>query len=123
MNGHVNGSDRNSSADMDVFSKNYEIHNPNELNEFIKNNVQLIQYITAITPIINNHFPNYKKCITFCKDPEFEELDDVTIYINSFQSDFDNDWKKLDELEKELFGIVEFSNRIKGLVSLDLWLK
>ena len=122
-NVHVTGTAGNSDAEIYALSKNYQIHKPPELKEFIKDNAQLIQYINAITPLINNQFPNYKKCITFCKDPEFDELEDVTIYINSFKEDFDRGWKKLDELEKELFGIDEFSNKIKGLVSLDLWIK
>ena len=68
-NVHVTGTAANSDAEIYALSKNYQIHKPQELKEFIKGNAQLIQYINAITPLINNQFPNYKKCITFCKDP------------------------------------------------------
>jgi hypothetical protein len=108
--------------DFEKLSDDYEIHNPQEIKEFIGNNDELIPYIDKITPIINSHFPNYQKCLTFCQDPEFEELNDITIYINCSESEFDAEWKKLDELEKELFYINEFSAEVKGLISVDLWL-
>lgn len=114
-----------SSLDKNIedLSKNYEIHKPQEVKEFFEDYDELVQYISSITPLIDKHFPDYKKCLTFCQDPEFEELDDITIYIHSFKSQFDTDWKKLDELEKELFYLDGFSNQTKGLISVDLWLK
>ena len=123
-NVHPNVSDRwDLEEDIEKLSHNYEIHKPHKVKDFIKRNAELVPYINRITPIIDNHFPSYKKCLTYCQDPEFEELDDITIYINSFRSEFDDYWKKLDELEKELFHITEFSTKIKGLVSVDLCLK
>ena len=82
--------------DIKILSKNFEIHNALKVKEFLGKNSELILYINRITPLINNHFPDYKKCITFCQDPEFDGLDDITIYINSFKSEFDNDWMELD---------------------------
>lgn len=108
---------------IDILSKNYEVHNAECVKDFIEKNKELLPYINKITPIINKHFPDYKKCITFCQDPEFKELDDITIYINSIESTFDTDWKKLDILENELFYIDDFSSKIKGLITVDLWLK
>lgn len=108
--------------EIEKLSKNYDIHKTQQIKDFIIKNTELICYIDTITPIINNHFPDYKKCITFCKDPEFDELDDITIYINSVKDEFDNDWKKLDKLEKELFCLSGFPTKIKGLISVDLWL-
>ena len=101
----------------------YEIHRLHEVKGFVKKNGELLGYINRITPIINNYFPRYEKCLTFCQDPEFEELDDITIYIKSIKSEFDNDWKKLDQLEKELSYITDFSTELKGLISVDLWLE
>ncbi|MBR4448367.1 hypothetical protein [Methanobrevibacter sp.] len=109
--------------EIEKLSKSYEIHNGELVKNFLKKNKGLLEYINAITPLINNYFPKYKKCLTFCEDPEFHELDDITIYINSFKSSFEEDWKKLDELERELFYIAGFSTIIKGLVCLDLWFK
>lgn len=108
--------------EMEKLSESYKIHNAQLVREFILNNNGLLQYISEITPIVNNYFPNYQKCLTFCRDPEFGELDDITIYINSFMSSFDEDWEKLDKLERELFYLQKFPTKIKGLVSLDLWL-
>ena len=109
--------------EIEELSDSYEIHNSRQVEDFIEKNSGLLQYIKAIAPIIDNHFPEYKKCLTFCQDPEFSELDDITIYINSIKSSFESDWKRLDELERELFFITDFSAKIKGLLSLDLWLK
>ena len=113
--------ENNLDGEMERLSKNFEIHKLIELKNFLQKNAGLIQYIDRITPIINSHFPDYKKCITFCQDPEFEELDDITIYINSLKTEFDKDWKQLDKLERELFYIKDFSTEIKGLISMDLW--
>lgn len=111
----------NPDYEFEKLSKSYEIHNIPQVRDFITKNGGLLQYIRTITPLINNYFPAYKKCLTFCRDPEFSELDDITIYINSIKSSFESDWERLDELEKELFYVSEFPARIKGLVSLDLW--
>ena len=101
-------------------TENYEIHNCELVMDFLKRNIGLLEYINAITPLINNHFPDYGKCMTFSQDPEFDELDDITIYISTFKSSFEDDWRKLDELEREIFYITEFSTIIKGFVCLDL---
>ena len=122
---NVNNAIKISSLDKNIedLLKNYEIHKPQEVKEFFEANNELVQYISSITPLIDKHFPGYKKCLTFCQDPEFGELDDISIYIHSIKSQFDTDWKKLDELEKELFYLDGFSNQTKGLISVDLWLK
>lgn len=122
---NIYNTSRVSSPDENIedLSKYYEIRKPREVKEFIKVNNKIIRYIYSITPLIDSHFPGYKKCLTFCKDPEFDELDDITIYINCLKSQFDAEWKKLDELEKELFYLDGFSNQTKGLISVDLWLK
>lgn len=108
--------------EIEKLSKIYGIHKTQQIKDFLIDNVELIPYIDTIAPIIDNHFPNCKKCMTFCKDPEFDELDDITIFLGSLKDEFDNDWKKLDKLEKELFYLSEFSTKIKGLISVDLWL-
>ena len=107
---------------IEKLSKSYEIHKIKQIKNFIIKNTDLIHYLNTITPIINNHFPNHKKCITFCEDLEFEKLDEITIYINSFESEFEKDWKTLDKLEMELCCLDGFSTKLKGLVSVDLWL-
>ncbi|MBQ9161528.1 MAG: hypothetical protein IJ122_09480 [Methanobrevibacter sp.] len=113
----------NLDEEIEELSKHYEIHNIHQVKDFIRKNEDLVEYIKSITPIIDKHFPDNKKCLTFCEDSEFEELDDITIFISCFKADFDRDWKQLDVLEKELCYLDGFSTKLKGLISVDLWVE
>lgn len=108
--------------EFERLSKNYKIHRIDQVKKFIKKNSELIGYINTITPIIEEYFPKNLKCITFCQDYEFEELNDITIYIHSSDDTFDEDCKKFDELEIEIIELNEFSTNITKLLSMDLWL-
>ncbi len=108
-------------SEFDELSKEYKIHKSQHVKEFIENNCGLLDYINKITPIINIYFPKHLKCITFCRDYEFEELTDITIYIKSSDDSFDDDCERFDELEIEIIKMNGFS-KIKNLVSMDLWL-
>lgn len=108
--------------EFNKLSNNYKVHRIHQVKEFIKNNPELMNYINKITPIINKFFPKHIKCITFCRDYEFEELNDITIYINSSNESFDDDCEKFDELEVEIIKLNGFTTNIKKLVSMDLWL-
>lgn len=60
--------------------------------------------------------------MTFCEDYEFEELNDITIYIPSSETAFESDWKKFKEMEIEILKMKEFPRRMNTLISIDLWL-
>lgn len=60
--------------------------------------------------------------MTFCEDYEFEELNDITIYIPSSETRFESDWKKFKEMEIEILKMKEFPRRMNTLISIDLWL-
>ena len=106
---------------IEKLSKYYNVHKTEEVIEFIKEHREIIPYLEKITPIINSYFPNKKKCLTFCKDPEFEELNDITIYIKSTKQTFESDWKKFDKLRTEILKNKEYPRKIKNLVSISLW--
>lgn len=118
---HVNLNVNNFDEEIEKLSKNYTIHRKEEVKEFIKIHPELIPYINKITPIINCYFPNYKKCITFFEDYEFEELNDISIYINSTEKTFEKDCKIFDELLTTILKMNEIPTEIKRLVSMDLW--
>ena len=59
--------------------------------------------------------------MTFYEDFEFEELNDLTIYINTHKSMLDNDWKKFKELEMRMLKMKESRGEINTLVSISLW--
>ncbi len=107
---------------FEKLSEVYKLHRKSQVKDFIKKHDSLIDYIHVITPIIENHFPNHLKCLTFCKDPEFSRLNDIVVYITCKESSFDSNWQKLDKLQRELFEIENFSRKTKGLISVDLWL-
>lgn len=107
--------------EFDKLSKDYKIHKKHEVKEFIRNNPELIDYIQEITPLIDKFFPKYLKCITFCQDYEFEELNDITIYINSTDETFEQDSEKFDDLETEIIKLNNHATKIKKLLSMDLW--
>lgn len=108
--------------EFERIAKNYNLHRRQEVKEFIGQHDELLQYLDSVTQIINHYFPNYLKCLTFCDDFEFEELNDITIYINSSESSFERDCQKFNELEVKLITMDGFSAKIKKLVSVDLWL-
>ena len=54
---------------LEKLSECYELLNIHEVKDFIEKNLDLIPYINKITPLINNSFPEYKKCLTFAQDP------------------------------------------------------
>ena len=76
-------------------------------------------YISEITPLINEYFPKYRKNIRFCKDPEFNDLDYIMIYIEC--SDYKKDKKTLEKLKNESLYLSKFSKKINGKVCVELW--
>lgn len=105
---------------IEKLSESYNIEKRQKVEEFMNDNPELIQYLDKITPIINNYFPHNLKTLTFCEDPEFEELNDITIYIHTTESQYPADLKKYDELETEVLRRNDFS-KTKQLVSISLW--
>lgn len=83
------------------------------------NNIKILGFINEITPLINDYFPDYKKIIEFCKDPELNELDFIMIYIEGIS--FDEDYEKLKKFKNEPLYLSKFSKNINGLVCVELW--
>ena len=106
---------------LEKLSKKYNMKNRNEVEKFLKNHSELIQYIQKITPLIHDYFPNYQKCLVFRPDPEFDDLDDVAIYILGKNSSFKEEREKLENLNKDILYITDVSTQIKRLVSVGLW--
>lgn len=100
-------------------SKNYTLHDMGKIKCFIEKHKIILDYIHEITPLINDYFPNYAKIIAFCEDPEFDELDYISIYVQG--SSLDEDWEILKKLKNEPIYMSKFSKNINGLVCVDLW--
>lgn len=110
---------KNFDEKFEELSKNYSLHNVKQLKTFIKKHENILDFIHGITPLINKYFPNYKKSIEFCEDPEFNDLDFVMIYINC--SIYEKDRKTLEKFKNEPLYMSKFSKKINGLVCVGLW--
>lgn len=105
--------------EFERLSKTYDIHEIHSVNSFIEQHKNILGFINEITPLINDYFPDYKKIIEFCKDPELNELDFIMIYIEGIS--FDEDYEKLKKFKNEPLYLSKFSKNINGLVCVELW--
>ena len=105
---------------LEKLSECYELQNIHEVKDFIEKNLDLIPYVNKITPLINNCFSEYKKCLTFAHDPEFDDLSSLIIHVKSLESRLDEDFEKLINLEREFIALDGFSTQTKSLIILDL---
>ncbi|MBQ8016860.1 MAG: hypothetical protein IJ258_02015 [Methanobrevibacter sp.] len=105
--------------EFDKLSKSYTIHEYNDVKGFIRKHENILPFIHELTPLINKYFPNHRKLIEFCKDPEFLDLDFIMIYVEC--NDYDKDRITLDKFEDEPLYMSKFSKKINGLVCVDLW--
>ena len=100
---------------------NFELLNESETIKFIVKNIGLIELIEKATPIIKNHFPNNSFSLEFDKDPEIPSLNKLVIYVKGVDETFDNDWKKIKRISKEIRNLSLYDDTVKNLLSLDLW--
>lgn len=105
--------------EFERLSKTYDIHEIHSVKSFIEQHKNILGFINDITPLINDYFPDYKKIIEFCKDPELNELDFIMIYIEGIS--FDEDYEKLKKFKNEPLYLSKFSKNINGLVCVELW--
>ena len=105
---------------LEKLSECYELQNIHEVKDFSEKNLDLIPYVNKITPLINNCFPEYAKCLTFAHDPEFDDLSSLIIHVKSLESRLDEDFEKLINLEREFIGLDGFSTQTKSLIIMDL---
>ena len=109
----------NFNAEFEKLSENFTVHNKSKVKHFIKQHENILEFIHELTPLINDYFPNYKKIIEFCQDPEFSQLDFVMIYIES--SAYETDKEILDKFKNEPVYMSKFSKNINGLLCVELW--
>lgn len=68
--------------EFDKLSENYAINQINDVKCFIEKHENILEFIHELTPLIDEYFPDYRKIIEFCKDPEFSDLDFIMIYVD-----------------------------------------
>jgi len=107
--------------EFEKLSKDYTLCKINELKEYFKKDDRLIAYINTITPLIKKYFPENKMYLTYCVDPEFEELNRAKICVIGHDSLFEEEYRKMNELEDEILNLTEFPVQVKSLISVRLW--
>lgn len=113
---------KNQNREFEKLSKDYTLRRTNELKEYLKKDERLISYINTITPLIKEYFPENKIYLTYCVDPEFEEeLNRAKICVIGQDSLFEEEYKKMNELEDEILNLTEFPVQVKSLISVRLW--
>ena len=107
--------------ELEKLSKYYILRKTDELKEYLKKDERLIQYIKFITPIIRKYFSARKIYLTYCIDPEFEELNDVKICVIGNDSSFEDEHELMNNLNDELLHSTEFPVEVKSLLSVRMW--
>ena len=100
------------------FSK-LKLHNSDEIYNFVAQNKILLDNYNDIIKLIGKYFPNSSYSLEFDPDSEFDDLDQLIVYVHVDEEDFENEWEKLKELNEEIREV--FGKRIKELISVDLW--
>lgn len=111
----------NIDSELEKLSKNYSLRKINELREYLKKDNRLVPYIHSITPLIKKYFPNKKIYLTYCIDPEFEELNSVKICVIGNDSLFEEEHALMNALNEDLLYSTEFPVEVKNLISVRLW--
>lgn len=101
--------------DFEDLSKNYDLINRDEIYEFIKLNIDSLNELNQILPLLNKYFPSEKFLLKFVPDYEFEELNQLVVYICGDISNFDVKWDLLNKLNDEI------NSFVSNLISVDLW--
>lgn len=107
-------------SNFDELSENYDLINPKKIYEFIKLNNDLLNALYQILPLLKKYFPSEKFLLKFVPDYEFEELNQLVIYICTNEDNFDNNWNLLNKLNDEIDEL-KLNIFVSNLIAVDLW--
>ena len=111
----------NLNYELEKLSKKYNLRRVNELKEYIVKDEMIIPYINSITPLIMKYFPENKRYLTYCTDPEFEELSKAKICIIGNNSLFEEERALMSTLNEEILYLKNYPTHVKNLISVRLW--
>ena len=100
---------------------NFELHNKDEIINFIVKHVGLIELIEKVTLIISDYFPNNSFALEFDKDPEIPNFNKIVMYVKGEDETFDNDWEEVKKVNKEIRTLTLYDDSVKNLLFVDLW--
>lgn len=101
-----------------TFSK-LETHNSKEIYEFLVKNQFLLDYYNELMELMKKYFPKSSYSLEFHCDSEFDNLNQLVMYVHLKDEDFEDEWDKLKELNDEIR--MTLGNDVKELISVDLW--
>ena len=102
----VSTNDVNSTSKQVIFdklTKHYELLNPDEIYDFIKLDIDLLNELDQVLPLLNKYFPTKKFYLEFAPDYEFEDLNQLVVFVCTDDEHFEEDWKILNELNSQLW--------------------
>lgn len=99
----------------------FNLINPRDIHNFILLNDDLFEYLDKITFLLHTFFKDREYYLEFSLDPEIQALSQLILYVKCDESSFDDDWKMMRNLNKEIRHIEEFPSTLKKLLSVDLW--
>ena len=108
-------------CEVEKLSQNYVLRRIDDLERYLKKDERLVQYILSITPIINSYFPQNKKYLTYCIDPEFSDLNQAVICVIGNDSSFEEEHDLMNRLNSEILHLDEFSVEVKSSVAVRMW--
>lgn len=107
-------------TNLDNLSKYYTLYNEEEIYKFLKSHPNLVEALYQILDPISKYFKHDKLILEFVPDYEFEELNQVVVYICADENSFDKNWDLLNKLEDEIRNLdIDFS--VFNSFFVDLW--
>ena len=111
----------NLNNELEELSKKYHLRRVEELKAYIVKDNRIIPYINSITPLIIEYFPDNKRYLTYCKDPEFKDLSKAKICIIGNDSLFEEERELMNVLNEKLLHMKNYPSHVKNSISVRLW--
>lgn len=106
--------------DNDCILSKFKLINPKEITNFIHRNNGLLELIEKVYPLLKYYFPNNSYSLLYSPDPEIVSIEDLMLFINSDERDYEYNRNKLYELEREIDSLKISNCKVKRLLLVDV---
>ena len=107
-------------TNLNDLSEHYTLYNKDEIYKFLKSHPNLVEALYQILDPISKYFKHDKLILEFVPDYEFEELNQIVVYICADENSFDKNWDLLSKLKKEIYKL-DMDLFVSDFFSVDLW--
>ena len=111
----------NISDGFEELSQYYCLRKADEVMEYLSSDERRISYLVSIAPLIDKYFPENEKFLTYCRDPEFNVLDQAMVCVIGNDSLFEREHELMNRLNDEILHLDEFPVKVKSSLSVRLW--